>query len=156
MLSSLAMGWLALGCGSGGSPDSTSAALVGTLTPDPIVETPCPPADCGTLAGQLEASASLALRETAGVGALLDSVTMTLRSDATGAVIAAGAFQGPGLAQQAGGAARIDPRGSRVVAVAVHHDASLGGHPATLSVVAAGTDDRGHSVSASVHAAVSP
>jgi hypothetical protein len=108
---------------------------------------PYPPADCGNLTGQTEASASLTLRENAGVGAVLDSVSMTLCSQATGAVIASGTFQGAGLVQQAGGSTRIEAHGSRTISIGVHYDQSLGGHPATLSVAAQATDDHGHGVS---------
>ena len=53
--------------------------LAATLSPDPMVEAPCPPADCGTLTGQTEAAATLTVRETAGVGVTLSSVSMKLR-----------------------------------------------------------------------------
>lgn len=144
-----------LGCGSSDGGSST-AALTATLSPDPIVEASCPPADCGTLTGQTEATATLTVRETAGVGVTLSSVSMDLRSQSGGNTIASGSFQGAGLVQQAGGSARIDPRGSRNVSVAVHYDDSAGGHPATLSVTVVGTDDLGHTTSTSASAQVHP
>ena len=155
-LDRLAVGLLTLlGCGSSDGGSAT-AALTATLSPDPIVEAPCPPSDCGTLTGQTQASASLTVRETSGVGVTLSSVSMTLRSRPAGTVIAAGAFQGAGLAQQAGGSARVDARGSRSVSVQIHYDEAAGGHPATLDVTALGTDDQGHAVSTSASAQVTP
>lgn len=144
-----------LGCGSSDGGSSTGA-LTATLSPDPIVEASCPPADCGTLTGQTEAAATLTVRETAGVGVTLSSVSMELRSQSGGNTIASGSFEGAGLVQQAGGAARIDPRGSRNVEVAVHYDDSAGGHPAMLGVTAVGTDDLGHTISTSASANVHP
>ncbi|HET9156945.1 MAG TPA: hypothetical protein VFN91_09785 [Myxococcaceae bacterium] len=155
-LAPLILGFLALlGCGSSDVGIATGA-LASSLSPDPIVEATCPPADCGALAGQLQASASLTVRETAGVGVNLDSVSMTLQSKSGGTLIASGVWTGPALVQQAGGSARVAAMGSRNVSVSLHYDQSAGGHPATFSVTVSGTDDRGHAVSASASTQVTP
>jgi hypothetical protein len=142
----------AAACGGG---SSAPAVLMLSLSPDPIQEAACPPSDCGSLAGQDQAKATLTVSESGGVAVDVSAVAMSLKANATGAVLASGQFDAAALDQLAGGH-RVPANGQRAIPVAVHYDAATGGDAATLTVTLTATDEHGHALSQVATAAVSP
>jgi hypothetical protein len=140
------------GCG---SDSSGSAALSLSVSPNPIQEGPCPVAHCGPLPNQSEATGTLRVRETGGVGLGLTAVAMTLRADGSGAVVAAGQHDAAAITQLAG-TARVEANGELGVPLGVHYDVAAGGQPATLTLTVSGTDDRGHSLTGATTVPVTP
>jgi hypothetical protein len=132
------------GCGGSDGSSSRSAAISLSVSPSPIIEGPCPPAHCGPLVNQDEASGTLRVTETGGVGLGLTSVTMTLMADASGTVVAAGQLDAAAITQLAS-KTRVEANGQLSIPVAVHHDVAAGGQPSTLTLTVTGTDDSGHS-----------
>jgi hypothetical protein len=145
---------LMLACGSSGSA-GPAAVVALSASPNPIHEIACPPSDCGSLAGQDEATTTVTVTESAGVGVEVTRVSMVLALVSTGAVMASGTFDGNAIASLAG-SNRVAAHGQLAIPVGVHYDQSLAGRPSTLTVTATATDDHGHDVSATVAASVVP
>ena len=82
------------------------------------------------------------IRETGGVGGILESATLTLRRDTDGVVLAnaAGMLTAvPFTAYQ-----------SVTVSTGVHYARAEGGTPATLTIAVSGRDDNGHPINATL------
>ena len=141
--------------GCGGDSASGSAALSLSVSPSPLPEGPCPPSSCGTQPDQDEVSGTLHATETGGVGLGLTAVAMSLRADASGAVMAAGQLAAAAISQLAG-TARVAARGQLSVPVAVHYDTAVGGQPATLTLTVTGVDDLGHALTQTTTVPVTP
>jgi hypothetical protein len=142
-------------CGGSEGAATRSAAVSLAVSPSPIQEGPCPAAHCGTLANQDEAAGTLRVTETGGLGLGLTSVAMTLRRDASGAVVAAGQLDAAAISQLAG-TARVEANGALNVPVAVHYDTGAGGQPSTLTLALSATDDNGHPLTRTTTVPVTP
>jgi hypothetical protein len=140
------------GCsGGGGTTSPTTAVLAATHAPNPIRATACPPASCGPLLGELEAAASLNVRETAGVGVMVETVALTFRM-ADGRV-RQGEMDAAAVARAAG-SSRVAAGGSLTIPVAMHFTPGTGVLPGVLTVAANFTDERGNRVGTTADAAV--
>ena len=146
----LATAVLVAGCG-GGSPGSpTAAAIVATLAPDTVPPRPC--GQCPSLPGELEVAATLTLRETVGLGATVDTVAVTLRSDG-GETVVQGQFDAAAVSQLAG-TNRLAASGTLRIPVSAHFAPAPSRLPGTFTVTITARDDRGNRLTASAMARV--
>lgn len=143
----LSIGTMLAACGGGGgnggpAAPPTAANIALSASPSSVIAAPCPPSSCGSLTGQMEATASLSLRETAGVGARIDQIAISLASD-SGPIIASGAFDASGVATLAGGSNRVNANSALTVPRIGGHfpAASSAALPGTLTYTAHLTDD---------------
>jgi hypothetical protein len=118
-----------------------------SASPSPIAGGLC--TGCGAGSTDRESLTTLAIQETAGLGAAVTSIDMTLREPSTNAVITSGSFDGAAVTQLAG-SNRIPARGTLNVRCGVHYPAAQGGKAAVLTYVIRVTDDRGNQVSQTI------
>lgn len=80
----------------------------------------------------------MTVRETGGVGGIVESTTLKLRRD------------GAGLSTSAGTLTSVCFTANQSVTVptGVHYDRTQGGSPATLTIALSGRDDNGHAIQA--------
>lgn len=136
---------VAIGCDTPTGPRPT-ANLQATAAPSPITPVVCPVSNCGSLANQLEATAVVTVRETAGVGGTIESTTLVLRRNSDNATIVTAT---PNVGT------RFGANGSVEVPIAVHWDRDQMTTSATLTVTINARDDNQHSVTVLVTIPVS-
>lgn len=143
---------LAGACG-GGTPGSAtqSASVSLSFTPDPVRAAPCPPSSCGPLLGEMEATGTLTLRESAGVAATVQRVDMEMRF--AGGTLARGDYDTAGVAHFAG-SARVAAGATLAVPLGMHFTPAPGLLPATWVLAVTLQDDRGHRLAPSVSVSV--
>jgi hypothetical protein len=132
------------GCGGSSTspaPNQATAVVQMTATPQVITAAVCPPSHCGSLAGQLEVEATIAIRETAGVAAMVGRLALTVRRRSDNAAIAA--------TDQAQGT-RIGAGGSTTVPIALHFDATAAESNMKIVVVFEGSDANGHQITSTI------
>lgn len=134
-----------IGCDTPTGPRPT-ANLQAAAAPSPITPVVCPVSNCGSLANQLEATAVVTVRETAGVGGTIESTTLVLRRSSDNATIVTAA---PNVGTRFGANGSVD------VPIAVHWDRDQMTTPATLTVTINARDDNQHSVTVLVTIPVS-
>lgn len=133
---------ISMGCGGNPTAPAPAARIQLTASPAAITPTICPPSSCGPVADQLEALTTLTIRETGGVGGIVESATLTLRRDSDGAVLANAAGTPTPV--------RFTANQSVTVPTSVHYDRAQGRHPATLTIALTGEDDNGHAIQATL------
>ena len=138
---------VACGSGSPASPTPSSAAITLSASPSPISGGLC--AGCGAGSTDRESLTTLTIQDTAGVGAVVTSIEMTLREQSTNVVMTSGSFDAAAVTQLAG-SNRIPARGALNVRCGVHYPAAEGGKAAVLTYVVRVTDDRGNQVSQTI------
>ena len=125
-------------------PTSPSPVAQIQLTANPATITPavCPPSSCGPLTGQLEAATSVTVREPAGVGGNISSVSMILRRSSDNVTLASGTVSPTN--------GRFAANGSVTIPLGVHYDQAQGASAGTLALTFTGTDDRGNPITATL------
>ena len=154
LVGALALAAAACGGGGGGGPTApgpTAAAVAVQASPASWMAGPCPPAHCGSLMGELEATGALTVSESAGVGGDVTTIEIELR-DAGGTLLGTPSYDAVAVAQLAG-TTRVAALGSLTIpSLGVHFPPA--GRPASLRLTVRVRDDRGNQVSASVTVAV--
>lgn len=126
-----------VGCGTTTGPQPAAQIQ---LTSNSATIFPVVCQNCGSVADQIEALATLTLRESNGVAGTVESVTMTLRRNSDNAILA-NATQPRGV--------RFAANGSVELEVGVHYDRSQGA-PATLNITVNARDDNSHQITAAL------
>jgi hypothetical protein len=135
------------GGGCGGVPPGPTATAVIQMTVNPPTLTPavCPPSHCGPLEGQLEVTATLTIRETAGVAGAVNRVGMVLRRQSDNASVAQ-TEQSP--------VGRLAGLGSITVPIAMHYDRSAGEANMKVVLTIEARDDNGHTINSTMEVPV--
>jgi hypothetical protein len=135
------------GCGGGGPPGPSAATVSVTATPATWAAAACPPSHCGPLQGELEVIGTLTLRESAGVGANVESIGVEARSMA-GAPLFRLTFDAATVARDAGTSRNLG-RGMLAVPISLHFPPSS--RPSTIAFTVTYLDDGGHRTSDGVN-----
>jgi len=143
----LAAAFVACGGGSPSAPTVASAVLSVSANPSQIAAVPC--SGCGAGSTDREAATTVTVTETAGLGAAVTAIEMTLRETGTNAVLASGAFDAAAVTQLAG-SNRVPARGTLSVRCGVHYADNLAGRTGVLTYVVRATDDRGNQLSQTI------
>ena len=133
------------GCGGGPPAPTTTAVIQMTVNPATLTPAVCPPSHCGPLEGQLEVTATLTIRETAGVAGVVNRVGMVLRRQSDNASIAQ-------TEELQGG--RFARRGSITVPIAMHYDRSAGEANMKVVLTIEARDDNGHTIGSTMEVQV--
>ncbi len=140
----------AMACGEGGSPTTataTQARFTVSVAPSPITAQRCSPQCLSDTGAGFPFSAELTvtLREGAGIGAQLNSITLT---GSTGTVTFDPLVFGSAEIAREAGTTRISPRGSLAVPLNIVYTTPAGTPNLTLNISAQFTDDQNHEVTA--------
>jgi hypothetical protein len=146
-IAAIAVAFVGCGGGSPSAPTVASAVIAVSANPSQIAGALC--TGCGAGSTDREAATTVTVTETAGLGAAVTAIEMTLRETGTNAVLASGSFDAAAVTQLAG-SNRVPARGTLNVRCGVHYANNLAGRTGVLTCVVRVTDDRGNQLSQTI------